>query len=840
MRPVSSAIPPAMTRALRVSGLARLSRALGGMSAVVAALVWSRTHVPPMVERWLLKHRPTLFPESWDPKPTQTDLDIAHTQPHAFTLILVAVMVAAGAWFAVDALLGRWRVTRLVALGLGPVAAIAAVRFAWRASPFLGQTSAMAVVLGAFLFAAEDRGGRPLARSPEPARQVSLASVLVAEALCVGWGIWLTCWSVFGITTIVLLFALAVVAAFRAARLLALPEGVQALEREAIVGAPLLALPMIGLVRDPSLRWLAVAAGASLVLYVLSKRLTLQPGTRSRAIAVRMLASFAATWAVLAFVIVPMRFRELGDVNHFAHEGQHLGWINSVSFGKLMMADASFIYGPLREYLLALYCAVSGMTFEHAREAHIVANLAGVALMLYVGWRIARGRPWLHFWWAYILVCQTQIYFLISYRSELSFGWVDLAREGFASLALIGGIDAVTSAAPSGTWRALLRDNRKLALWGAFCGLATLYSQDYGPCAFGSVGLAIGADSFLRRGLGGVGARILRSLRLASAWTLGLLATIALFFLVYALFGKAGLCARRIMTWTGLLVSGGWSGGRFPLGPDSFLQWGALSARDDHGSRFIQYAVPPLLCFLGGAVVVMAAVRRAWSPRTTLLFSLFAFAATSVRHAMIRTDIFHVRSDGLACVLLFFAIMCDVCEVRVRVGRLRRELPLGAIVCAIVAYGWTATEESWNPLKAKLHALATGEESPSTGARYDNHDVKRAGDVNVPANVKALVVYIGKTTKRTDPVWVSTDFIGGGELAFAIARRNPTPFDVAHELITHADQAELLHVLQTDPPTVIVGEYFNLVGKDVKDYVAAHWKAEPVPGYGSVRRYEGR
>ena len=68
---------------------------------------------------------------------------------------------------------------------------------------------------------------------------------------------------------------------------------------------------------------------------------------------------------------------------------------------------------------------------------------------------------------------------------------------------------------------------------------------------------------------------------------------------------------------------------------------------------------------------------------------------------------------------------------------------------------------------------------------------------------------------------------------------NPTPFDVAHELTTRSDQAEVLRALQIDPPIVIVGDYLPLIGDDAHRYVDAHWKRESVPGYsGVVRRYQ--
>ena len=52
------------------------------------------------------------------------------------------------------------------------------------------------------------------------------------------------------------------------------------------------------------------------------------------------LAFILAPWALLAMATVPLKMRDLPEINHQSHEGQRLGWINSVIHGKLLMADA--------------------------------------------------------------------------------------------------------------------------------------------------------------------------------------------------------------------------------------------------------------------------------------------------------------------------------------------------------------------------------------------------------------------------------------------------------------------------------------------------------------------
>jgi hypothetical protein len=810
-------------------GISRTLRGAGGVGALTLALLWARTHIPPMVDAWLAAHPPHTSPDlAWMPPPSATELAYGQTNPRTFTMTIEVVLVAALAWFGIETLVSRFlKAPRWVPAALGGLVAAAGVLSAFQASKLAGAIALGIALPAALLYARYEPGGDPSPSRPSHALE---ASVLVLEAIALAWGIWLTCWTEVGILSLLVLVALAVAAAFRAARDLAGSDGARALERDAIVGSPLLLLAFLGMRRDPSPVWVVAALAASVAV-----ALALLRWRPPFAKVMTALAAVAAPCALVAVFLMPMHFREVGSIDHYDHESQHLGWINSIGFGRLMMADSGYIYGPLREYLLALYCALGGMTLEHVREAHVWANFVGVALMLYAGWRVSGGRPWLHFWWVHVLLAHTALVFLVHYRDQLSFGWVDIARSGFACLALVGGAQcAAADDREAPPWRDFARAHRPLILWGALCGVAALYSQDYGPCALGSVGLAIIADSGLRRGLGSLWARTIRALRLGLAWSAGALAVLLAFFLVYACFGKALLMVHRLVTWTGLILGGGWSGGEWPLKTQDWISPALIG----HYAKFvaIDYSTPAIFIAFGGVVVALAAARRAWTARVTLIFALFLFAFTTVRHVMIRPDIYHARSDGTGGVLLFFALMCDLSQVRWYFRR--ASLPIGAVAVAFLAVGWTVVVEGWQPIRDKVHALVTGDESPQHGAPFQNADVPRAGDVDVPGNVKALVHYVDATTKPSDPVWVTMTWMTGGAYQFVIDRRNPTPFDVAHELTTHGDQAELQQVLEHDPPVLIVGDYFNLIGDHNRDYIEAHWKRENVPGYGSVRRFD--
>lgn len=826
---------------MRTRGLIRLARGMGSAAAAYVALAWAQVHVPPYVDEWLAKHPQHPSPDLvWDPPPPPHELELGKTQPLALLLVMGAVVALCVAYGGADALLARWRRTRPVGW-LFRIAVVAfGLRTAWKQSPYLGGIALLALVPLGLVFGVYSQRGEIHARKPSPKGGVI---VLAAEALCFGWSFWITWWSSgVGVAAVLPLIALAVAAGMRTGRLLTAVDGQRALERDAFIGAPLLALPLLGLRRDPSQWWpLFALAGCALLALETRRALARHPDrvAARNAYVFDALRAVVAPCALGAMLLVPMRFREIASINLWDHESIHLGWVNSITFGRFMMADAGFVYGPLREYLLTLLAWLGGkITLEHVREAHVLLNLAGLGFFLYAGWLVSRRQPWLHLWWAYVALTETQLAFFLKYHDFISFGWADAARPAIACAALVGAMDFVTSAPRGRADRTFVRANGALIAWGVLCGLGTLYSQDYGPCAFGGVGLAIGADSLFRRGGGPLTDRARRILRLASAWTLGVLLPIVLLLLVYACFGKAGLFVRRVTTWTGFLASASWSGLRFPVASTAYLKWTTLAGHDERGICWVDYIVPPAALLLGAAVIFTSFIRRTWTTRTSLLFAIFAFGVTTYRHELIRSDVYHLRSDGTGAILLLFALACDLSTVRFRIGLRARAIPIGAVAVAAFAFGWTYMEESWTPMQAKLKQLASGEETPSVGPAYDNADVPRAGDVNVPANIKALVHYVSSTTTRKDPVMCTSGFMTGGDLAFIIDRRNPTPFDVAHELTTHGDQAEAFRDIQATPPILIVGDYLLLLPKPAREFIDAHWKKVEVPGWGTVRRYE--
>ncbi len=152
--------------------------------------------------------------------------------------------------------------------------------------------------------------------------------------------------------------------------------------------------------------------------------------------------------ALIAAATIPLGFRDLPEINHQIHEGQRLGWINSVMHGKLLMADAGFIYAPLRDYLAAAYLGATGATVEHHRICWVLLNLAAVAILLASAVRPAGGSLAVQWFFAYLLLWSTPLVWAIWYKSEFSIGWAELGRIALATACAVGAAGAVRSVRP--------------------------------------------------------------------------------------------------------------------------------------------------------------------------------------------------------------------------------------------------------------------------------------------------------------------------------------------------------------------------------------------------------
>src|SRR5262249_54961215 len=151
------------------------------------------------------------------------------------------------------------------------------------------------------------------------------------------------------------------------------------------------------------------------------------------------------------------------------HEGMHAAWVESALRGKWLSVDASTAYGPLREYALAAWTALTGPTMEHLRLGMVAANLVGLLFAFAAGARLARGRASLLGLFAFAVVMLSPARFLVDYEHRISLGWVDLNRVALPLASVVFAMPHLAEdRAPRG---------RSIAAWGALAGAALLYSQ---------------------------------------------------------------------------------------------------------------------------------------------------------------------------------------------------------------------------------------------------------------------------------------------------------------------------------------------------------------------------
>lgn len=809
----------------RVPGLGRLGDAFAAGSPLVIGLVLARTHAVPLGEK-ILAHMDVEKASrliAWGPIPKE-EIRIGALQYNVFIVTLALVACVTAVYAGVARLLTAWRPAEA---SFKAIAVALAVSQARAISPF-------ALTLALFMMACVAMGvssshTHAAATKATPATP-RLGFLMFAEGIALGWGATLSLRPKLGSAVLLGMLALGALGAYRGAR------GDQRARCDAVAGAPLLLLPLVGLLREPSLNWTLAALTISLTLRML---VVDKPKWVDRTW--HGLAVVAAPWALGAILAIPLRFRELGTVNHRAHEGIHMGWVNSVHFGKFMYADAGLVYGPLREYALTLLTAMMGTTAEHLRIAQILVNVTGLGLLIAASWRIVRGNLWMHLLMLYVLLHRTCISFFLDYTNWICFGWADLARAGFASVGLVGAIAVITSrerdehrdsAALSETFRV---SYKHLFGWGVVAGIAVLYSQDFGLCAVGAVGLALGADA-LFRDQATTKARWQKIFKDARTYVGGLMIPLAVFTLSYIVAGRGKALAHAVL-WASLLASGAWSGSEYPVAQNTFDHRDMLLDRilpSDAGA-VLDWVAPLAICCVAAVVVISAAIRGKWTRRTTLVFALWLYAITAMRHGLLRADIYHLRNDGTPAMLLLGAMASDAAlalSVRVRAAKLR--VPIGAAFVAFVWIVWPYYGDGLGVVRTRLDALASGHETPVTGPKYANDDIPRAGDIAVPSDVRAVVVHVTSHTSERDPVLCSVDFIMGGEYAFLTARRNPTKFDVPHELLTREDQNSVYEALQNDPPAYVIGSYFGMIGPESKAYIEQHWVRENVPNAGTT------
>jgi hypothetical protein len=714
-----------------------------------------------------------------------------------FTLVVAAALVGVAGALGLRVALARFGEARFALLAplivLSVVALLGvphALWLVWAAPGFVIVASPL-VVTGRV---------RPV---PWRDHQRTLALVCIAsEAASLGVGGWLP----YATPLPALLLPAMLVPAAVAAHLAAFHASDGVRWRVVLAGMPSLLLPFVGLERNPTLRptILAMTAGIA-VLAVLRRRPA--AAERAEAWAGRHAPAFALP-ALLLVLVLPWHFRDLGMADLAGHEGQHLGWINSMTFGKMMMADAGFTYGPAREYILAaLAWSMGGLTLEHIRLAHVVVNMVGLGCVFAAMRRVCAGQVHALLLGLGLIVTHSAIASFVVYTKSYSIGWADACRAGLATLAVV-----VALTRPRGDAR---RGHRHLVGAGALAGLSVLYSHDFGIPAVIATLVGLASETFVRSESQPVRARARGALRSMAFYGAALAVVLASFVLVYAARGKARALLHGYQ-WTMQVSSGrvDFPGRSWKYG-DSFDSLGALRRsvdKDDTyvAARALDYVLGPGLVLFGLAHAVAALVLRRFVQRTTVILGLAVMGAALMHHAFLAADPWHMADASTPGLVLLVALGVGGRRLVVRWPG-GRPVALGVGAAALLPVLWLANGSA-RPINMRLARIASGEERPSTGPRYDYPDLPRVGDLGIGSEHLDPVRFIRAHSRPDDPVFCTTWMLGGGTEAFLSERRNPTSFDKPDEVVADPQREQRRAELQKEPPLLIVGGFFDYLG----------------------------
>lgn len=720
-----------------------------------------------------------------------------------FVLVVGVALVGVLATLRVRKAVDRWGKPWLApALTLAVVAALGAHHAPW-----------LVVVAPAFVVIASPLLVTGRVRSvPWRARERAESIVcLASEAACLVVGAWLPCAEWYPALLLPTMLAAAGLAAYVGA----VHVGDDLRWRAAVAGLPAVALPFFGLLRNPTaLPTLVVLLVAVAAMVLLARR----PALEARALGwARRHAALLAMPGLLLVLILPWHFRDMGQADHAGHEGQHLGWINSMLHGKLMMADAGFTYGPAREYLLALIAwALGGITLEHVRLAHVVANVVGLGCLFAAMRRVCGGQTHALLIGLALLVTHSSLASFVVYTSTYSFGWADAARTGLATLSVVLALTRRLEASRG--------SRRRLLGAGALAGLSLLYSHDFGVLAVIATLVGLASEVLVAPTRAPLRARARAALRATGAYGVGLALVVGPFLGFYAVRGKLPALIRGY-AWT-VQVSGGTTA--FP-GEDwtygdalDSLRAATRLTHDDVAvpARALDFVLGPALAVLGLAHAAVAVVRRRFVQRTTVILALAVFVCGALHHAFLASDAWHMANATTPGLVMLLALGAGARRVVVRWRG--RAVAVGVIAVATVPVLWMANG-SFGPINSRLARIAAGDERPSKGNPYSYPDLPRAGDLGIGDQHLKVVRYIRDHTGPDDPVFCTTWMLGGGTEAFLSDRRNPTSFDKPDEVVTDAQQRQLLHELEATPPVLIVGGFFNYLGEDTRTFIHQRW-----------------
>ncbi len=740
----------------------------------------------------------------------------------SYVIALACAFVATALYAVVARVLRRWPfVARLTNYAV----AFAPVVIATRLSAAFGQSLLVCMIGGAFLIAPWAASGLA---APVPSTRRTLSSFVIAtEATCLAWALFLVASARdVGFIALLPIFVLYLYVGTR------ITKGTSA-TLDAIAGAPLFALCLLGLARGPS-PWLVAVVVASVV----ALRMALDKRARTPGLPM-VLPAIVAPWALVCIIMVPLGLRDLPTMNHGDHEAFNLAWINSVLHGRFLWADAGLVHGPLRDYAMILGLAPFGITFEHVRIGFVLVNVIGLALAMPLSWIMGRRVLWAQLLASYLFLLHSPARAILYYRRTVSLGWADLTRSTLPAVALFGALFVLAHTGRI-SWR-------RLVGYGVLMGASLIYSQEFAICAALGVVVALVFDR-LMRATGGFVSRVREGVLCVVAFGAGSAIPVFGLLAVYAAFGKGRLLIVTAYESMSLAAAGVWGSLKFPIEASTFLEPKKLFEQfyhpDTHGDSISVFLIPVAIYLVTMVIILLAVAQRRWNHRLTLYLALLVFGVTCYRVTSATPDIWHLHSATTPSILLAVGLIVDASRFRfvVRARTAARRAVVGNVpvfvrvgVLAAVAtasVGFVFGEFSTG-INRRLADLASGEEkAPAPAPAYQHPDVPRAGDVLMPKSTQEIVVYIRSHSKPNDPIFIMAGMFTGAELYFLADRRNPTRFDTMSELITFTRRDETMAALHRDPPVLVIGDDAVYVGAEISEYLRTNWPhSENIGGY---------
>ena len=808
--PAPASRPHALARAAMRVGLP-VARVLGSYSAFAGGLLLVRAHIDDLLAA-VQKRSPMpamrMDIVCWRTEPL--------TQSRTYSVVVLAVAAIVLAHALVMRLVRRWPLAVLVteAIVFG-----AACSVALRASPFLGRAffialAPTAAIIAPFVVSGHRTHGWARPRMP-------FIGPIALQAIPLAWGIWIT---MFDLPLGHIVGAELAALGFSLWRLT--HRGRE--EDDAIAGLAFAPLPVVGLLRAPSWGWVVGA----LALYGATRlALRFEPRLAERLRRARVrawdLAVIGTLWSICAILMTPYRFRDMPRLNHLSHETGSYGWTASVLHGKLMMADAGLVYGPLRSYALALYTRFAGVTAEQIRLGQALMTLAALALTVALGWRVVERRAVAMGWYLYLLLVGTFALDWMNYQSVIAFGWADLGRIAIPLFTLVGAIDAMLAAERAGTVDRA--SARRLCAWGIATVVGTLWAQEFGACAIASLMIVPLVHAFFGRGT------LLERARFGGTIVgfigAGLAAGFAVFFGVYAIYGKVGLFLANVALNSSAFASGSFGALQFPANEATFLTWDRLMAGAGHDGFALEYLLPPAVYFVTMLALAARAIGGRWASRDALTLAVLVFGVASFRFALGRTDYLHMVTTSFPAVILVVRLTVEATSAayasRYATWGLRAAAAGTAIVLALGSLRLTGVSLGLQP---RLTAILAGTERPSSGPAYSYPGVPHAGDIKIQPEYIKLVEAILANSAPSDKIFQHIGYMDGGEVYFLADRANPTRFDVLTEIVTTDRQQLAFEEVKKDPPKLTVGEDWGMTGPELNQYLKDHY--HPIGDFG--------